>query len=59
MSWLTDLNFWEEVVQWCILGYLLTRTIPKPITRSTRSIGKPIDLGSVKVTEEHLKQGYH
>jgi len=53
MSWLTDLNFWEEVVQWLILGYLLTRTIPKPITRS---IGKPVDLGKVKVTEEHLKQ---
>jgi len=56
MSWLTDLNFWEEVAQWCILGYILTRTIPKPVTRST---GKPIDLGSVKVTEEHLKQSHH
>ena len=55
-AWLTDPNFWEELLQWAVLGYLLTRTIPKPVTRST---GKPIDLGTVKVTEEHLKQGYH
>ena len=48
MSWLTDLNFWEEVVQWLILGYILTRYMKKPF--------QPPDLGRVKVTEEHLKQ---
>jgi hypothetical protein len=57
MSWLTDPNFWEELAQWALLGYLLTRTIPKVIPRDVTK--KPVDMGSVKVTEEHLKRGYH
>jgi hypothetical protein len=48
MAWLTDPNFWEEALQWLILGYILTRYMKKPF--------QPPDLGRVKVTEEHLKQ---
>ena len=48
MSWLTDLNFWEEGLQWFFIGYMLFRFQKKPFT--------PADLGTVKVTEEHLKQ---
>lgn len=25
MTWLTDLKFWEEAAQWCVLGFLLYR----------------------------------
>ena len=57
MSWLMDPRFWEELAQWALLGYLLTRTIPKVIPRDVTK--KPVDMGSVKVTEEHLKRGYH
>lgn len=50
MTWLTDPAVWEEVLQWALLGYLLTRTVPKP--RAQRGLDA---LGRVKVTEEHLK----
>lgn len=36
MEWLRDVTFWEEVVQWALIGYLLTRRYPIQIRRRER-----------------------
>jgi hypothetical protein len=30
MTELLSLHFWEDVLQWCLIGYLLLRTQKKP-----------------------------
>lgn len=47
MTWLTSVQFWSDVLQWLLIGYLCTRTQKKP---------RRDDLGSVPITKDRLPQ---